>query len=145
MNLQVYLNFQGQAYDAVHFYKNALGCEEPKVLKFGDLPPNPNFPISDEFKDYVMHTEININDSKIQISDILPNTDENLIVGNNVSIVLSFDNENDIIEKYERLSEGGKIVMPLETTMWAKKYAYFVDKFGISWQLNYFGDKVFGK
>ncbi len=137
MQLHTYINFEGNAKEAVEFYAKVLKTEAPKFLKFGDLPPNPNFPIDEKFKDYVMHTEINIQGSAIKISDVLPPM--KTTKGNNISVVLSFDNAEEITQVYNGLSEGGNIIMPLEKTMWAELYAYFVDKFGTPWQLNFFG------
>jgi predicted 3-demethylubiquinone-9 3-methyltransferase (glyoxalase superfamily) len=36
----------------------------------------------------------------------------------------------------ERLSEGGKVFMPLDDYGFSKLFAWVADKFGVSWQLN---------
>jgi len=35
-----------------------------------------------------------------------------------------------------KLSEGGKVLMPLDTYPWAEKYGWLQDKYGLSWQLS---------
>ncbi|BFH68842.1 hypothetical protein J27TS7_23420 [Paenibacillus dendritiformis] len=37
---------------------------------------------------------------------------------------------------YERLSAGGRILMPLQMTFWQSKFAVVADRFGICWQLD---------
>ncbi len=36
---------------------------------------------------------------------------------------------------WNKLSEGGKVMMPLNTYPWSEKYGWCQDKFGVSWQL----------
>ncbi len=145
MKLSVYLNFKGQAEEAAKFYADALNAPTPNILKFSDMPPNPNFPIPEEAKDFVMHTEVVAGDVEIKFSDILTGTGMDVTIGNNMSITLNFDSDEEITEIYNKLSVDGTVIMPLAPSMWAEKYAYFVDKFGTPWQLNFFGSKVFGQ
>ncbi|WP_435367234.1 VOC family protein [Domibacillus tundrae] len=36
----------------------------------------------------------------------------------------------------KRLSEGGKVTMPLQETFWSKLYGQVRDPFGIDWQIS---------
>jgi len=41
------------------------------------------------------------------------------------------------IEKiYNKLSEGGQILFPLDKYDWSPRYAWVIDRFGLSWQLD---------
>lgn len=43
---------------------------------------------------------------------------------------------NDEIEMiYNKLIEGGNAIMPLDKYAWSEKYAWIVDRFGMTWQL----------
>ncbi len=140
MNLNIYLNFHGNTEEVVNFYREALNLPEPRIVRFKDLPQNNDiiFNIS-EVKDLVLYTELKIGQNSLQFSDIMPGMQ--LTDGNNMSISLGFDNEEEIISVYNKLVVDAKsIAMPLDETMWAELYAYFVDKFGVPWQLTYFGD-----
>lgn len=44
--------------------------------------------------------------------------------------------ENKIDTIYEQLSQDGTILMPLNTYDWSAKYAWVIDKYGVSWQLD---------
>ncbi len=143
MQLKIYLNFNGNAEEAINFYVKALNKNVPKMLRFGDLPPNEELPYKiDDVKNLILHSEISIGESAIMCSDIMPGMELNK--GNNMSVTLNFDTIEEIELVYKNLSKDAiSVLMPLGEAMWAKRYAYFVDKFGVPWQLNYFGGVEF--
>ena len=47
------------------------------------------------------------------------------------------DARKRIDEIWERLSEGGQILMPLDTYPFTKRYGWIQDRYGLSWQLIY--------
>ncbi|MCT4640191.1 MAG: VOC family protein [Bacteroidales bacterium] len=53
-----------------------------------------------------------------------------------VSIFVDIDTEEQIVNAFEKLSEGGKVMMPLDNYGFSKKFAFVEDRFGVSWQLN---------
>ena len=58
-----------------------------------------------------------------------------------VSFMINFDPSQDndaaqhLEELWEKLSEGGEALMPLDTYPFSKKYGWIKDKYGMSWQL----------
>jgi predicted 3-demethylubiquinone-9 3-methyltransferase (glyoxalase superfamily) len=46
---------------------------------------------------------------------------------------------------WDRLSEGGEALMPLDTYPWSERYGWLQDRYGLSWQLMYAGDREFTK
>lgn len=58
-----------------------------------------------------------------------------------VSFMVNFDPSKDsdaekkLEELWEKLSEGGKALMPLDTYPFSKRYGWIEDKYGVSWQL----------
>jgi uncharacterized glyoxalase superfamily protein PhnB len=67
-----YINFNGNCREAVRFYAEAFGVPQQKIMAFGDMPPDPGFPLSEESKNLVMHTYLEIADSKVMFSDVPP-------------------------------------------------------------------------
>ena len=54
-----------------------------------------------------------------------------------MSLFVNCDKEEEIDELFKKLSTGGKILMPLGSYPFSKKYGWITDKFGVSWQLNF--------
>lgn len=56
-----------------------------------------------------------------------------------VSFLIVYETEAEIDEAWEKLSEGGVVLMPLNKYDFSKRYGWIQDRFGVSWQL-YFGN-----
>ena len=58
-----------------------------------------------------------------------------------ISFFVNFDPSHDKDAKknidsiWERLSNGGKILMPIQEYPWSRRYGWIQDKYGVSWQL----------
>jgi PhnB protein len=133
--VEVYLNFNGNCREAVEFYANVFGTEQPQIMTFGDTPPDPNFTLPEEAKNLVMHARLTINGSTVMFSDVFPGMP--FVVGNNISLTIGSKNIEEIKSLFHKLKEGGKVGMELQETFWSKCYGNLTDKFGIGWQLNY--------
>ncbi|MBX9725132.1 MAG: VOC family protein, partial [Candidatus Obscuribacterales bacterium] len=53
-----------------------------------------------------------------------------------ISFYVGCKTENEIDELFKKLSEGGKVLMPLSKYPFSEKFAWFDDKYGVSWRLN---------
>jgi len=135
MAINVYLNFNGNCREAVEFYADVFGTEQPQIMTYGQAPPDPNFALPDEAKDLVLHAKLNITGSTVMFSDVLP--DMPLIIGNNISLVIGSNKMDELKSLFNKLKEDGTIIMELQETFWSKCYGNVTDKFGIGWQLNY--------
>ncbi len=72
MAVDAYLNFNGNCREAVEFYAQVFGTEEPKLMTFGQAPPNPEYPLPEEAKNLIMHTRLTIFGSNVMFSDTFP-------------------------------------------------------------------------
>ena len=125
-----YLNFNGNASEALAFYSKAL---EGKVIyqqTFGESP----MPHSPEMKNKVMHASFQADKLTFMVSDCPP--EMSVTAGSNISLSLNFADEASIDKTFAALSEGSKITMPLQDTFWGARFGMVKDKFGISWMLN---------
>jgi predicted 3-demethylubiquinone-9 3-methyltransferase (glyoxalase superfamily) len=52
------------------------------------------------------------------------------------SMFITCSNVDEIDYLFEKLSEGGEVLMPMDDYGFSKKFAWVADKFGVSWQLN---------
>ena len=104
-------------------------------MAFGDSPPDPNFQLPEEAKDLVMHARLNISGSRVMFSDVFPGMP--FVQGNNVTLSITSENEDELTSWYNQLKEGGKVNMELQETFWSKLYGNLSDKFGVEWQINF--------
>ncbi len=52
-----------------------------------------------------------------------------------ISFFVTFAAAKEVEEKYNKLMDGGQVMMALDKYPWAEKYAWVKDKFGMTWQL----------
>lgn len=70
----------------------------------------------------------------MMLSDTFPGMPYNL--GNQVSIAIHIDTVEEAQNVFEKLSEGGKVTMPLQETFWSPSYGQVTDKYGVEWQVS---------
>ncbi|NML71304.1 VOC family protein [Chryseobacterium sp. RP-3-3] len=58
-----------------------------------------------------------------------------------VSFMVICDTENEVQQYWDKLKEGGEVLMDLDAYPWSKKYGWIQDQYGVSWQL-YLGEKA---
>jgi PhnB protein len=135
MAIQVYLNFNGNCREAVEFYAQVFGTGKPKMMTYGETPPNPEFPLPEEAKNLIMHTQLNISGSNVMFADVFPGTP--FIAGNNINLAVISKNIDEIKASFHKLKEGGIVSVDLQETFWSKCYGKLTDKFGTEWQFNH--------
>lgn len=137
MTIESYLLFNGDCAKAFAFYKEAFGAEKMLVMKYKDMPQNPGMPQGDGER--IAHVILHIGDAALMGSDAPHN--HPVHIGNNYSVCLTPDSIEQAKTIAEKLSTGGKMIMPAGETFWAEYYAGFTDKFSINWMINYLGNK----
>jgi predicted 3-demethylubiquinone-9 3-methyltransferase (glyoxalase superfamily) len=56
-----------------------------------------------------------------------------------ISLFVECETEQEVDQIWKGLSEGGKVLMELDSYPWSKKYGWVADRFGLSWQVNLAG------
>jgi len=131
MKLNPYLNFAGNAEEAVNFYKNALGGEVVMISRYGDSP----MPSDEDWKQKIMHARIVFGDNNIiMISDTMKGNE--ISTNGNIQLSIGLDDEAKTHEVFNKLAEGGTVTMPLAKQFWGDVFGMLKDKFGTSWMLN---------
>ncbi|MGX7149054.1 VOC family protein [Enterococcus ureasiticus] len=136
--LEVYLNFKNEAADAIAFYEAVFDVKCEDAMTFADAPEDPENPTPEAWKNLIINASMTIEGVPVMFSDVPDGMGLTFIEGNNVSLVVSTEDEAKIDRIFSRLAEDGKVTMPLGETFWSKKYGMVVDKFGINWMLNYY-------
>jgi len=136
MKVNPYLNFDGQAEEAFHFYQSVFGGKMSDPMKMGDAPGTEK--LSDEERNRVMHISLPIGkETLLMASDIIPSMGQKLNKGNNNYISLHPDSRQEADRLFEGLSKDGTVEMPMEDQFWGDYFGSFVDKFGVHWMVNH--------
>ena len=128
VRLNPYLSFDGNAREAMEFYKGVFGGDLA-LNTFGELggPDAPN-------PDHIMHGMLETPQGfTLMGADTMPGRDHN--VGDAFSVSLSGDDE-DLRRYWEALSDGGTVQVPLEKQVWGDEFGMCSDRFGINWMVN---------
>ncbi|MGA2640683.1 MAG: VOC family protein [Spirochaetia bacterium] len=132
MGVSAYLNFDGNCREAVNHYTRVFGTEAPRIMTFGETPPNPSFPMDDATKKLVMHAEIDIAGTTIMFGDVPPGM--KYVQGNDITLIVQSKNPDDITRWFNGMKQGGSVRMELGPQFWSRLYGFVTDKFGIGWQ-----------
>ena len=141
--IHAYLNFNGNCEEAFTFYEKVFNTKNMGMHRFGDMPADDNFPMSEEDKKKIMNTAIMINeDTMILGSDCIENFGHKLVNGNSTYVMLDTDNAQEAKDLYAALSQNAQAIeMELGEQFWAELYASFQDQFGICWMIHFEGNK----
>jgi PhnB protein len=123
-----YIAFDGNCEQAVKFWAEVLGAELD-IRRMGDGP----MPIPPEAKNRVMHATVKAGPLLLMASDGMPG--QTVEKGGPISLSLNFASRDEQSRVWERLAQGGAVVMPLEEQFWGR-FGMVKDKFGIQWMLN---------
>jgi PhnB protein len=127
--LNPYLGFDGDARQAMEFYRGVLGGDLA-ITTFGEFG-QAGTPIEDQ----VMHATLSTPAGYVLMaSDTPPGMDHN--PGTTITISLSGDDEAELSGYFEGLSAGGTVTVPLERQMWGDLFGQCIDRFGIGWLVN---------
>ncbi|MFG3342095.1 VOC family protein [Glycomyces sp. NPDC048151] len=126
--LNPYVQFDGDAREAMEFYHSVLGGEL-KLNTFGESGmPGPG-------ADKIMHAQLtSAAGYTIMASDTPPGMDYK--PGQNISISISGDDAELLRGYWEALGEGATVAMPLEKQMWGDEFGALVDRFGVNWMVD---------
>ena len=131
MELTVYLTFSGEGEAAIENYSQIFDGKVNALTRYKEAP----FETPVDYKDKIMFAELELQGIKLLISDIAPGRYE-LQQGNQVALMLNFNNQNEIKRIFEALAVGGTIIEQLENTFWGTTFGMLTDKFGITWKLS---------
>lgn len=125
-----YLTFNGNTKEAMEYYKGIFGGEL-KLTTFGEFE---GMPVQDDYKDKIMHAELESTELTIMASEGRPGSQVKF--GDNVSLSFSGNDKDKLVEYFDKLAEGGSITMPLAEQGWGDLFGMVDDKYGIHWMVN---------
>lgn len=133
-----YLTFNGNCEEAFNFYKSVFGGEFAFLGRFKDMPPMEGMNVPDTEAEKIMHVSLPISkETTLMGSDSSEAFGKATVPGNNFSISINSETEDEATKLFNSISEGGAVTMPLDKTFWGAYFGMCTDKFGISWMVNF--------
>lgn len=130
--LAPYLTFNGNCREAMTFYQQCLGGEL-ELHPFAEAPMADQLP--PEVRQGTMHASLTSGPLVLMASD--NNGQQQVTSGDAITLSLNCSSREEITAWFGKLSEGGRVSMPLEDTFWNATFGMFTDKFGMPWMLNF--------
>ncbi|MCX7615422.1 MAG: VOC family protein [Clostridiales bacterium] len=124
-----YLLFNRNCGEAIKAYEKALDAKVIEIRKYGDMPPNPNFPISDEDKGLVLHARLNICGTEIMCAD----SSGKSLSGTNMYVSVTMKDAAFVQRAWDFFKQDGKVYMELAPSFFAVLHGSLQDKFGVNW------------
>jgi PhnB protein len=131
MQINPYLNFNGECDAAFKFYEQVLGGKITFKMTWGEMPGADQFPA--ESHKLIMHATLNVDDKVLMGADSPPGQYQQP-KGMNVSLHLKDIAEGERI--FNALAANGTLQMPFQKTFWSPGFGMCVDRFGIPWMVN---------
>ncbi|MDH6286254.1 MULTISPECIES: VOC family protein [Rhodococcus] len=130
--LNPYISFDGNARQAMEFYKDVFGGTLA-LNTFGEYGAPEG-----EGADKIMHAMLESDTGyTLMGADTPPGMEHN--PGTNIAVSLSGDDGDELRGYWAKLADGGSVSVPLEKQMWGDEFGACTDKFGISWMVNIAG------
>lgn len=133
LKLIPYLVMDGNAREAIEFYREALNAELLFSQSFGEMPENPEFSLPEDAKERISHATIKVGESDLMLSDTFPGQPH--ASGNQVTICITTDDAERSRQMFDALKQDGQVTMPLQETFFSPAYGSVVDKFGVCFQI----------
>ena len=131
MQMNPYVNFNGQCEAAFRFYAECLGGQLGSIFRYAGTSLADQVP--PDWRDKVMHASVTIGEQVLLGADVTPERYEE---PKGFSLSLQMTRTTDAERIYDMLAKEGTVVMPLEKTFWAARFGVVADRFGIRWLIN---------
>lgn len=131
MQVNPYLNFDGQCEAAFNLYERVLGGKIIFKMTHGESPMADR--VGPDWQGKIMHATLAVGDRLIQGMDAPA---QHYSKPQGFSLAISTKDPTEAEKIFSALSQGGSVQMPLQQTFWASKFGMLTDPFGISWMIN---------
>jgi PhnB protein len=126
--LNPYLNFNGNARQALEFYASVFGGDLTVSTfgSFGQAGPD---------SERIMHGQLSTDAGYvIMAADVTSDMEYHAPAG--FSISLSGDDGDALRGYFQKLAANGAVTMPLDKQAWGDEFGMCVDSFGVAWLVN---------
>ena len=132
-----WINFNGNAEEALTFYKSIFGGEFAKIVRFKNVA-SPELPVSDIDAEKIMLIALPIGKNNVLLANDVPSfmgkVNEN---ENRSKISVSTESKKEADAIFNGLSAGGQVEVPIGDSAWGTYFGMFRDKYGIEWMVEF--------
>lgn len=128
MRMNTYVNFGGNCAEAFRYYERHLGAKVGVMMTHAQSPDQSR--VGPEWKDAVLHARIVIGDDELMAADI-PSAEPM----RSAYLTLRMDSDIEAERVFSALSDGGRVLMPMEETFFAFRFGQVQDRFGLNWMI----------
>lgn len=133
VKLNSYINFNGNAREAMEFYQTVFGGELHSDT-FASFASD-EMPVGEEDMDKIMHAYLR-GDNGIELMGADTPTSMGFDGGMRLSLTLNGDDETLLRGYWDKLAEGGTITMPLAEAPWGDIFGMLKDKYEVEWMID---------
>lgn len=137
--LNPYLNFRGNALEAMTFYQSVFGGTLD-IMKFSDMGSLEQMGVPESEGDLVMHGHLAVSDGVNLMGADIPSTMEGEFPHGQIALSGSADEESELRAWFDGLSDGGQVHVPLEKAPWGDWFGQCADRYGVTWMVNIAGE-----
>jgi PhnB protein len=139
--INTWINFNGNAQEALTFYKSVFGGEFTKVVRFKDIA-TAEFPVAEKEENKIMYIGLPIGVSTMLIANDVPEVLGQVNEHENRSkILISTESKEEADRLFSGLSAGGEVEGPIGDSPWGSYAGAFRDKYGIEWIIEFSATK----
>ena len=138
--VNTYLNFMEKTEEAFNFYKKVFGTEFTSLTRMKDMPRPAGAPaLSEDESNLIMNVQLPItNGHVLMATDMIASMGHKVQVGNNVTISLDLDSEEEAQRIYSGLmTNSPENSGPLAQMPWGALWGSCQDQYGIRWMISY--------
>ena len=136
--LNPYITLNGQAREALEFYRDVLGGE----LTLSTFAEN-NVSDDPAYADQIMHGQLETPSGyTLMDSDSPPGAPAQENSGIQISLSGDTSADAELSGYYDKLAAAGTVVEPLVTAPWGDKFGMVTDQFGVLWLVNIAGSQT---
>ena len=133
MQINAYLNFDGQCEEAFQFYAKTLGGKIEGLFRYADSPMAGDVPA--DWGQRVMHVRLQVDGNELMGSDNDPRRGTEG-PAKRFCMSIGVKDPGEATRIFNTLTEGGSVQMPVQKTFWSAAFGMGVDRFGIPWMVN---------
>ena len=136
-----WINFNGNAEEALTFYKSIFGGEFGKIIRFKDVA-SAEFQVPEAEAEKLMLITLSIGGGNMIMANDVPSFMGKVNEQENRSkISVSAESKEEADKIFNGLSEGVQPEVPMSVSMWGTYFGMLRDKYGIEWTVECPSDK----